>query len=368
VDIVNAHLVTEGIERGWLRVEAGRIAGFGVGSPPVPSGRVIDAEGGYLGPGFIDLHVHGGDGVSVMDGGDALAHLARFKAAHGCTAFLPTSWSAPDLTPFLAGVRAALDAPGACILGAHLEGPYLNPKRAGAQAHIRPVNLDEARGWLESGLVRLMALAPELPGADDLLALCAEYGVLVAAAHTDATYDDLRRAGSLALTTHTFNAMRGLHHREPGAVGAALTLDHLTCEIIADGVHVHPAVVALLLRLKGPGNVVLVTDAVRGAGLPDGTRTRQDGRPVVVRDGAARLADGTLAGSTLTMDAALRNLIAFTGLPLADAWRCASTTPARLLRFDAGRIANGLRADLVLLDADLHVRWTMIGGIRPNEL
>ena len=371
--ISNARLVTvAGVMDGNLHAEAGQIVALGAFR--IPEGvRVVDAGNGWLLPGFIDVHVHGGVGREAMDADpDGLRQLARFYAEHGVTSFLPTTWTAPheDIMAALETIAVVQQegTGGAAILGAHVEGPYLNPARCGAQdsRQIRRAGRDEALAILDTGIIRLLALAPEYPENHWLIDECVRRGVTVSAAHTAATYADMQQAVALGLsqTTHTYNAMTGLHHREPGTLGAALTMDSISCELIADNVHVHPAAMNLLYRAKGPDRTLLITDAVRGAGLPEGTSYDQDGRPVVVRDGAAYLPGDTLAGSTLTMDRALRNFIAATGAPLEVVWPTTSRTAARQLGLDGrkGSLEVGKDADLVLLDANLDVRLTVVGG------
>ena len=371
--ISNARLVTvAGVMDGNLHAEAGQIVALGAFR--IPEGvRVVDAGNGWLLPGFIDVHVHGGVGREAMDADpDGLRQLARFYAEHGVTSFLPTTWTAPheDIMVALETIAVVQQegTGGAAILGAHVEGPYLNPARCGAQdsRQIRRAGRDEALAILDTGIIRLLALAPEYPENHWLIDECARRGITVSAAHTAATYADMQQAVALGLsqTTHTYNAMTGLHHREPGTLGAALTMDSISCELIADNVHVHPAAMNLLYRAKGPDRTLLITDAVRGAGLPEGTSYDQDGRPVVVRDGAAYLPGDTLAGSTLTMDRALRNFIAATGAPLEVVWPTTSRTAARQLGLDGrkGSLEDGKDADLVLLDANLDVRLTVVGG------
>jgi N-acetylglucosamine-6-phosphate deacetylase len=362
---------------GWLRADGGRITGLGPGEPPVtlaagsPAPERIDAAGGTLLPGFIDLHVHGGDGAEAMDASaDGLRRMARFHATHGVTALVPTTWTASE-----AATRAALEAiaqgtgpvdGGATILGAHLEGPWINPARCGAQdpALIRPPDVAEARRLLDVGGVLMVALAPELPGAVRLIAECRERGVAVSAGHTEAGFSDMTEAVRLGVrhVTHTFNAMGGFSHREPGTVGAALALPELRCELIADGVHVHPGAMAVLARAKGTHGVVLVSDATRAAGLPDGP-VDLGGRVGHHCGGAVRLPDGRLAGSALTLDVALHRFAAASGWGWDALWRAAAGNAASALGLPAkGRLAVGADADLVLLDASGAVRMTVVEG------
>lgn len=366
------------IERGWLLVRGERIVDFGPGAAPTESDtEVRNCAGRSLLPGFIDLHIHGAAGHDMMDATPgALRAIAGHCARHGVTAFLPTTWSASDadIERALANLARVMrgGSGGARILGAHIEGPFLNPAHAGAQdrRQLRPVDIAAFARWAELAPIRLLSLAPELPGAISLIRHCRQQGIATSAAHSAASYDEALAAidAGMRQVTHTFNAMARLHHRRPGLLGAALIRPQLRCEIIADGVHVHPAMARLLAELKGEDGLILVTDSVRGAGLPEGSEYLQDGRRVRCIDGAARLLggedDGALAGSLLTMDLALRNLREFTGKPLAALWPATSRNPARALNLDSeiGAIARDMRADLVLLREDGRVEETIVGG------
>jgi N-acetylglucosamine-6-phosphate deacetylase len=357
---------------GWLLTEGRRIAALGPGEPPAADGgETVDATGMWLVPGFIDLHVHGGDGADAMDADpESLRRMARFHAAHGVTALLPTTWTAAE-----AATMAALEAVaevtgpvegGATILGAHLEGPWLNQARCGAQDanFIRPADPGEARGLLDTGAVRLVALAPEVEANRWVIGECRERGITVAAGHTQAAFGEMVEAVRLGVrhVTHTYNAMAPLGHREPGTVGAALALPELRCELIADGVHVHPAAMALLARVKGADGVVLVSDATRAAGLPEGP-IDLGGREAVSLGGALRLADGRLAGSVCTLEIARRIFAEATGWGPADLAYAASGNAAATLGLPAkGALFAGADADLVLLDADGEVRLTVAEG------
>ena len=374
--LTNARIFTETgvIECGWLHIESGRIADFGEGEAPQQLAEIQqDCAGLLLLPGLIDLHIHGAQGQEMMDGTPAaLREIARHCARHGVTSFLPTTWSASD-----EAILSALDnlarvmregSGSARILGAHIEGPYLNRHYAGAQSspYIRPIDLAQAQRWLDTDVVQLLSLAPELPDALSLIHLCVEQGVATSAAHSAASYEQMTEASRTGLrqVTHTFNAMPPLHHREPGLLGAALTMPDLRCEIIADGIHVHPSVVRLLHSLKGNANTLLISDSVRATGMPNGWEYEQDGRVVRCQDGSARMSDGTLAGSTLTMERALRNLQRFTDKPLSELWQTASLTPARAIGCDRelGSITRGKTADLLLLSADGQVQETLVAG------
>jgi N-acetylglucosamine-6-phosphate deacetylase len=383
--IINARVVTPTgiIERGWLASSNHRIESVGSGAPPAlwVDHEVIDANGRTALPGFIDVHVHGGDGVDCMDAdAAALDRMASFFARHGVTGFLPTTWTAgADAIHRALQAIASAQGPrpdGATILGAHLEGPYLNLDRAGAQdrAQIRRASRDEALSFLNHGVVRLVALAPEFPENWWLIEECVRRGITVSAAHTAATYEDILQAVALGLShaTHTFNAMGTLHHRTPGTVGAVLSCDSIMCELIADNIHVHPAAQRILFASKGPDRVILITDAVRGAGLPAGTVYTQDGRSVRVRDGASYLSDGTIAGSGLTMDRALFNFSEATGYPIETLWPATSLNAARSIGLSdrTGSLEAGKDADIVLIDAEGAVSLTVALGsiVFRNEI
>lgn len=363
-------------QSGWLLTEGKRTHLMGPGkAPEFPEGYVsqrLDVSGMVLLPGFIDLHVHGAVGHEAMDASpEGLREMARFYARHGVTAFLPTTWTA-SREAILRALQVVAEnvgrAPGgATILGAHLEGPYLNPAKCGAQPprHIRRVEQAEALEFLDTGIIRLLALAPEFPENLWLIDECVRRGVAVSVAHTDATYEQMFAAAARGLrhATHTYNAMAGLGHREPGTVGAVMTMDQIACELIADNVHVHPAAMKILVQVKGPERVILVTDAIRGAGLPEGDYPI-DQRTVSVRAGAARLPDGTLAGSVLTMDQALRNILQATTRTLSEVWPMTSLNAARAIGLSAskGSLEVGKDADVVLLNSDLEVCLTVAEG------
>ena len=374
----NAHVFgpVDDWEPGWLLTEGNRIRMVGPGAAPnFPADDIsqwIDGTGLSLLPGFIDLHVHGAVGHEVMDASpDGLQSMARFYARHGVAGFLPTTWTGShEATLQALDVVTELMGPvpgGASILGVHLEGPYLNAAKCGAQdpQFIRRADPCEARQYLDSGVIRLLALAPEVDENLWLIDECVRRGVTVSAAHTSATYDQMRVAVAHGLrhATHTFNAMAGLGHREPGTVGAVMALPEIRSELIADNIHVHPATMKILVDVKGTDRVILVTDAIRGAGMPEGDY-HIDRRTVRVHDGSARLPDGTLAGSILTMDQALRNILCATGRPLREVWPMTSLNAARALGMSAskGSLEVGKDADLVLLNADQDVVMTVAEG------
>lgn len=373
--IKNAEIITptQHILNGWLLAEGQKIARIGSGdAPDFEAHETVDAQGKILLPGFIDVHVHGAVGYEAMDATpEALQKMAQFYAQHGVTSFLPTTW-----TDSPARVQAALENIAACqgaqpngatILGAHVEGPYLNPEKCGAQnlSYIRRADKQEAMRWLDLGVVCLMALAPEYQENHWLIEECVRRGIAVSAAHTSATYADMQKAVSLGLThtTHTYNAMTPLSHREPGVVGAAMTIPQIRCELIADNIHVHPAAMQILYLTKGVESIILITDAVRGAGMPEGDY-QIDERVVTVKNGAVRLPDGTLAGSILTFDRALFNFMQAAHTPLTILWRTSSLNAAKAIGVDQhkGSLEVGKDADLVLVDEHIQVYLTIAEG------
>jgi len=353
-------------------IEQGTIQAVLAAQPqPGPSDQVIDASGLYVAPGLIDIHVHGADGCDTMDATpEALHRMARFFAAHGVTSYLPTTMtaSAPAISAAIeAAARFQPPADGAAHLGLHLEGPYLSSHHKGAQPeiHLRAPQPEEYRAWFASDRVRLVTVAPELEGSLVMIETGALAGVDFAVGHSDADFELVVEAADHGLrqATHLFNAMLGLHHRRPGTLGAVLTDDRIYAQLIADGVHVHPAMVKLVVRAKGPGRTILITDAMRATGLPDGVYDL-GGQATHVHDGVARLEAGNLAGSTLTLDAALRNVMAFTGLSLTEALPMATAVPAEALNLTGrkGCLAAGADADIILLDSELRVARTIVGG------
>jgi N-acetylglucosamine-6-phosphate deacetylase len=341
--------------------------------PPPEGIEARHLRGLIVAPGFIDLHVHGGGGFSLVDGDAAqIRDFARWAATRGITGFLPTL--VPDtrrrLRDAIESTAAAFDgAFGARLLGINLEGPFLNALRSGALMTnaLRPADVNEFREYhlAARGLLRLMTIAPELPGAAPAINAALEAGVVVALGHSDATYEQATRAFSRGVrhVTHCFNAMRPFHHRDPGCLGAALTASGVTCELIADGAHVHPAAMEMLLRLKAVDKTVLVSDGIPPAGLGDGGFDFQ-GQRLEVKDGVARRADGTLAGSASPLDAMVRNVAAWLPVSAAKAIRMATLNAALVLGLAdrKGRIAPGYDADLVVLSPGLEIEMTFVGG------
>ncbi|RIX27794.1 N-acetylglucosamine-6-phosphate deacetylase [Amnibacterium setariae] len=368
--ITDARIVSGGaIEEGWVRFSGGRVHARGTGAPPAHDGEVLDAGGRVLTPGFVDLHMHGGGGTDASEGPDALPRLLAAHRAHGTTRTVVSLVSAPvdALVPALRALAPAVRA-DPLLLGVHLEGPFLSPDARGAHdpGVLTTATAADVAALLAAadGTLAQITIAPEREGALDAVAGFVDGGVRVAVGHTTA---DLATAGAAfdagaSLLTHTFNAMPVLAHRAPGPIGAALERPGVVLELIADGLHVHPVVIAALFRMA-PGRVALITDAMAAAGFGDG-EYRLGPLDVVVQDGAARLPSGSLAGSTLTLDTAIRTAVA-AGVPLQEAVQAATATPARAIgRPDLGVLDVGAPADAVLLSDALEVEAVWADGRR----
>jgi len=359
-----------------LRIGQGRILELldASESRDLPQRRVIYEPGAVVVPGFIDLHVHGAGGRDLMDGTrESLQTVAETLARHGTTSFLATTLSAPDSDTEVAiagfaAHRTAVTA-GAFPLGIHMEGPYLNPVRRGTHngSYLKNTSVPAFRRFIElsGNTVRKMTVAPEMDEGLRLVREAVSLGVRVSLGHSDATVEQARAAvdAGASQATHTFNAMRPFHQREPGILGLVLTDDRVYAEIIADGIHVHPAALRMLIRMKGVHRVLLVTDGLSAMDMPDGRYPLGD-KTIVVQQGECRDPGGTLAGSTLTLDRAVLNLTSWLGLPLEQALVAASASPACSLGIAdrKGILAAGADADLVFLDSGLNVLKTMVGG------
>ena len=360
------------VHDGTALIAGGRIQAVGGPELPIPpAAETRDAAGLLLAPGFIDLQVNGGFGLDFTADPATLWAVAAGLPRFGVTAFLPTIITSP-LAVAHAAQRVLAEGPpdgwrGARPLGLHLEGPFLNPGKKGAHnpAYLRRPSAADLNGWSPAEGVRLLTLAPELPWAGQAIAELARRGVVVSAGHSLATFDEAAAGfdAGARYATHLFNAMPALHHREPGLVAAALADPRVTVGLVADGLHVHPALVGLLWRWLGPDRLNLVTDAMAALGMGPGEYALGDYR-VSVDDAPARLDDGTLAGCVLSLDTMLRAFLAYSGATAAEALPTITTTPARLLGLAGrlGRLAPGHEADLVLLSPDLRVVETFVGG------
>jgi N-acetylglucosamine-6-phosphate deacetylase len=365
------------IDPGWVTIDGSRISAVGSGAPPAGQ-RILDLGRRIVAPGFVDLHVHGGAGAqvngnSVPEVAKSVTTMAKFHATHGTTALVASAVSdtRETLCTTLRGIAQAAGRanPGSpTVLGAHIEGPWLTPSRAGAQdpRRLREPDADELTDLLDAaaGSLRLVTIAPERSGALGIIEAAAAAGVVVAIGHTEADFDTARAAFDAGArhVTHLFNAMPGLNHRQPGPVAAALTDPRITVELIADGIHVHPAVLALALA-AAPGRAVVVTDAISAAGLGDG-RYRLGDLDVDLAGRRVALAaeQQTLAGSVLTMDVAVATLVA-AGVALGPAVRAATATPASVVGASGkGRLVPGADADVVILEPDLRLAATIISG------
>ena len=330
---------------------------------------VYDVQGAWISPGLIDSHIHGFGGYGTEDcDPDAILAMSSSLAEYGVTSFCPTVYSDDEkvmIRAVKAIVKAAPKVKGAEVLGIHLEGPFISPKRMGAQGGYCPVDLEIMERLYNAGegLISNMTVAPELKRMRELALYCIKKGIVLQAGHTDAAYENMlegMQAGILH-STHFFNAMSRLHHRNPGAVGAIMIHPDMSCEIIADGEHVHPELIRLLLRGKPANKVILVTDALKATAQKEGTLIANH-EEVKFEDNVFKKLDGVLAGSGLTMMKGIRNLVSWQ-VPLEQAVLMATDNPARLLGFTKkGALVPGHDADVTVFDKQFNVMMTMAGG------
>jgi N-acetylglucosamine-6-phosphate deacetylase len=378
---------TEDIPNGVILIDGHRVLNAGPREKvEIPkSAQIIDDRDRLIVPGFVDMHIHGGAGHDLMEGtAEAVAAVGNFLACHGTTSFLATTVTAQiDRTlSAVQGLAKVINAsqqsqgdsdklPGAQPVGINFEGPFINAKRRGAHpvSQIRKPSVEMAGRLLDAagGTAKVVVLAPELPGALELIPYLRGRDVRVGLGHTDAAYDEAKRAFEAGAThaVHCFNGMRPFNHRDPGIIGAVFTLDRVSAELICDGTHVDPVAIQMLAKAVGLDHVILVSDAVSAAGMPDG-KYRVGSLKVQVTGGVCRTEEGQLAGSTVPLDTAVRNLANFTALSFQSCVACATLNPAKLLGIEKqkGVIAPGADADLVILDKKFYVTQTYVRG-RP---
>lgn len=329
----------------------------------------IDARGNYVSPGFIDIHVHGCSGFDTMDDNEnALEVISHSVLKTGVTAFLPTTMTMTldKINQAIEHIRHAMsNVSGAEILGCHMEGPFINETYKGAQDKRHIITLDFKKIHTHMDVIKIITLAPELATADSFIHACVSKGIVVSIGHSNATYEETMSAIAAGVShmTHTFNALPPLNHRQPGAIVAAMESDRVVCELIVDNLHVHPAMQRLLLRMKGIDKLILITDAMRASMLGEG-QYDLGGQTVTVAKGEARLADGSIAGSLLSLNQAVKNFMKNTGLDLISAIRLVTINPAKQLSISdtKGSIEIGKHADFVILDDSLEVFATLVRG------
>lgn len=384
VKIFNAKIITpyRVIPNGCILMENGIIKAVVSGNIETEDVQEINAHGNYVSPGFIDLHVHGGGGHDFMDNDlHGFLKIAQIHAKNGTTAMFPTTLSSEkeDLLETIATYeKAALNNPfGASFLGLHLEGPYFAMNQRGAQdpRYIRDPDPEEYMDILSrTGVIKRWSAAPELKGAIDFGRYLVSRGVLPALAHTDAIYEEVLEAfeNGYTLATHLYSGMSGVTRRNAfryaGVIESAFLIDGISVEVIADGVHLPPPLLKLIYKIKGPGRIALITDAMRAAGMPPGESTLgslKNGLKVIVEDGVAKLPDrSSFAGSVATADLLVRNMVNLADVPLPDAVRMITQTPAQIMGVEdrKGTLSVGKDADIVIFDAQINIKSTIIGG------
>lgn len=367
-------IMPQRVANGDVLVSGGKIrAVYPGGTKRIPgNAEVIDADKNYVCPGFIDVHVQGAGGADVLDGTkEALKTIARTLAKNGTTSFLATTVVSGSKSPHLGVVDEVMTegTGGANLLGIHLEGPYINPLRKGM---IKPVNIKKASLKhlnkilkLSRGRLSMMTMAPEVKGALKIIPILKKKGVVVSFGHSNATYEETLTGLKKGIThvTHMFNAMPQLHHREPGPVPAIFEDRKCSLQVISDGVHIHPAVIRLLINIVGTDRIVLITDSMSAAGLGDGAYV-YNGLKYTSRRGAARYHDGTLIGTSLTLRKLVKRFMKFGSLTLSEAVKCASLNAARALGIETktGSIEAGKDADMLFIDGNLNIKKVIVGG------
>ena len=359
------------IEAGSILIENGKIKA--INPTTRDDNDIIDAEGSYVSPGFIDVHIHGASGYDTMDGTyDALNHISKSISEHGTTSFLPTTMtcSIDDIKKSIEAIAKAkeIGTEGANVLGAHLEGPFINPEMIGAQnpKYVQVPSIETFKSMVGEHIdaITSITLAPEVEGAKELISYLNENNITVSMGHTKATYNEAIESVKCGVchSTHLFNAMTGLHHREAGVVGAIFDSE-ITTETISDGIHISYPSLRIAYKQKGTDKVLLVTDAMMACSMPDGMYSL-GGQDVIVKEGAARLSNGALAGSVLTLDAAVRNVVKNSNYPLYEVVKMATLNPAKLCKVEnkKGSIKEGFDADLLIFDEDINIKKVIING------
>ncbi|SEQ68140.1 N-acetylglucosamine-6-phosphate deacetylase [Piscibacillus halophilus] len=368
---VNVYTEYHVLRNSSLLIEKGIIKR--IGHQHTSDGEVVDGEGLNLIPGFIDGHIHGAGGADVMDGTpEAIKQIAQTVLEEGVTSFVPTTITSEhqEIERVLDIVGELNLKQGAEVLGLHIEGPFVEIKKAGAQPkeYIVKPNVNMMKRWVgkSKGMIKTVTMAPELDMDGELIQYLVDKGIIASAGHTDAGSREIKLAVERGVRqmTHLCNAMNGIHHRDVGAVGAAMLLPDLKSEIIADRIHVTDDMLRLIYQTIGPDRILLITDAMRAKGQPDGTY-KLGGQDVTVKQGKATLSDGTLAGSLLTMDQAARNMVKVTGASFRDIIQMASVNPAKQLGVfnRKGSIEVGKDADLLLVDSNFHIQKTICRGV-----
>lgn len=369
--IINSNIITlQGILKNHIVVFDKKIIAI---TPEDQLGQLdikeqLDAGGRYLSPGFIDIHIHGCSGFDTMDDDEnALSRISKSVLQTGVTSFLPTTMTMPfsKIEKAMERIRQTMGKmDGAEILGCHMEGPFINDEYKGAQDKQYIIGPDLSRIVPYLDCIKIITLAPEIEGSLALIKACKQHGIVVSIGHSNATYEQAIEAIAAGAThmSHTFNALPPLHHRYPGAIGAAMDSE-MVCELIADNLHVHPAMQRLFLKGKGFGNIILITDAMRASMLEDG-QYDLGGQNVIVKNGEARLASGVIAGSVLALNQAVRNFVNNTGLELAKAIQLVTINPARQIGVAdrKGSIEVGKHADMVIFDENLDIFAAVVQG------
>ena len=342
---------------------------------------VIDAKNLLVLPGFIDTHFHGAVGKDFfMNGSEAYEAISEFEAQNGTTAIMPTLTSTPyekTLKAIKHYAETKNNAPGAKYIGLHLEGPFLSTKRLGAMVgeNVRKPSSEELGEYVKAGEgnIKVITIAPEIENAEETIAFALENGITVSMGHTDASFDDAEKGVLWGITrsTHTYNAMSPLTHREPNALGCALTNDNVDCELICDFFHIHPKVCKLTFDIKGSDRIIMITDSEVGAGLPDGEFISAEGNKLIIKDRQTRLPDGTISGGSSCLIDGIKNMVSV-GVRLEDAVKAATINPARSVGMDdrLGSLKVGKYADIVICDTELNIKYVIVDGkiLRKGEM